>query len=290
VKDFVGQLHGVDLPGTPWEINADNRSEFMQELWGKAKPHLCRGVNISSNSTGELDCAWMDEYPVIENICLYVQPVNIVGHRAIEWSSNMDNARLRALSGKNMKLYIYKYSSNVNSKTSFTKVQKILLNPPETDRSGAASISLNNAMKDKLRSIHEDHYEATDLSWGIWSNFILQKPADRHEDLIGMGPPVDLISLFTPRSIPAQITLSNLRQTNQIGIDMVDTLLQEIPHVKRCIEDAVKRVDSLERILQIYQRQFAATAQATHASGVNIVESRHSVEILQITDFESRGL
>ena len=50
VKDFVGQLHGVDLPGTPWEINADNRSEFMQELWGKAKPHLCRGVNISSMS------------------------------------------------------------------------------------------------------------------------------------------------------------------------------------------------------------------------------------------------
>ena len=34
-KDFVGQLHGVDLPGTPWEINADNRSEFMQELWVK---------------------------------------------------------------------------------------------------------------------------------------------------------------------------------------------------------------------------------------------------------------
>ena len=45
----------------------------------------------------------MDEYPIVEVL------VNIVEHRAIEWSGNMDNARLRVLSSKNMKLFVHIY-------------------------------------------------------------------------------------------------------------------------------------------------------------------------------------
>ena len=50
--------------------------------------------------------------------------------------------------------------------------------------------------------------------------------------------------------------------------------------MRRSIKNVGTRVDVLQRILQIYQRQFAATAQATNTVRVNIIESRQSVDML----------
>jgi len=58
-------------------------------------------VNLTNISSGELGSAWMDEYSIV------AVRVNIVEHRAIEWSGNMENVRLRVLSSKNMKLYAF---------------------------------------------------------------------------------------------------------------------------------------------------------------------------------------
>jgi len=52
VMTNVGQLHGLDLPNMPWEINLDEVGEFIQELWAK----ILR---------------------LIEDICLYATIINI---------------------------------------------------------------------------------------------------------------------------------------------------------------------------------------------------------------------
>jgi len=76
VKDFVGQLHGLDLPNMPWVINVDEVGEFVEELWAKIVTHLSRGVNFTSNSTGEIGCSWMDDHPSIDDIYLYATIAN----------------------------------------------------------------------------------------------------------------------------------------------------------------------------------------------------------------------
>jgi hypothetical protein len=275
VKDFVGQLHGLDLPNMPWVINVDEVGEFVEELWAKIVTHLSRGVNFTSNSTGEIGCSWMDDHPSIDDIYLYATIANSVGHRPVEWSRNMEISRLRSLANKNLKLNIFKFSTHVNCKGYFTKVQKVLLNPAETDRAGAASINIHNAMKIKLRELHGEHYNSSDINWGIWATYILQKPADRHEDLVSFGPPVELISLFSPTSVPAQVTLSNLHHTNQVGLDMVEALLLEMPRIRSTIQELSTRFEAHERILRIYERQFSITTRITS----DIVETRASRDI-----------
>ena len=145
VKDFVGQLHGLDLPNMPWVINVDEVGEFVEELWAKIVTHLSRGVNFTSNSTGEIGCSWMDDHPSIDDIYLYATIANSVGHRPVEWSRNMEISRLRSLANKNLKLNIFKISTTCE----LSRILQ-LLNPSESDRAGGASINTHKAMKDKL--------------------------------------------------------------------------------------------------------------------------------------------
>ena len=64
--------------------------------------------------------------------------------------SGIDGNRLRSLRGKEMKLLIYKFS-NISSKKDFDLVKAKLLTPETTDRSGAATISALNQVKEKLK-------------------------------------------------------------------------------------------------------------------------------------------
>ena len=57
---------------------------------GKIKTHLSRGVNFTRNTTSEIECTWMNDYPGMEDICLYATIINSVGHRPVEWSRDME--------------------------------------------------------------------------------------------------------------------------------------------------------------------------------------------------------
>ena len=67
--------------------------------------------------------------------------------------SGIDGNRLRSFRGKEMKLFISKYS-DISSKKDFDLLKAKFLTPETTDRSEAATISVLNQVKEKLIEIH----------------------------------------------------------------------------------------------------------------------------------------
>jgi hypothetical protein len=56
------------------------------------------------------------------------------------------------------------YSSNIRSKANFALLSKQLLQPSQTDRSRAASVSVTNNLVKRLKELHSDQYDAFDIN------------------------------------------------------------------------------------------------------------------------------
>ena len=54
-----------------------------------------------------------------------------------------------------------------NRVENFDLAKRSLIDATEVDRSGAATISIMNDMVNRLESIHQEHYQALDISWGL---------------------------------------------------------------------------------------------------------------------------
>ena len=92
----------------------------------------------------------MDEVrPSIEHIDKFLCIYDVAQKRNM-LISGIDGNRLRSLRGKEMKLLIYKFS-NISSKKDFDLVKAKLLTSETTDRSGAATISAINQVKENLK-------------------------------------------------------------------------------------------------------------------------------------------
>jgi len=85
-----------------------------------------------------------------------------------------------------------------------------------------------------------------------------------------------MIHLFRPRGTPADIRLSNLNETNMIGLDMINTIKDQMPAMRRCIDDLQARLSLLENTINVYERQVTATATVTGRP----IETAASVDIL----------
>ena len=101
--------------------------------------------------------------------------------------SGIDFNRLRSFGGKKWN-YLFTSTLICHPKKIFNLVKANLLTPEATDRSGVASISVMNHMKEKLKGYHSRHLATTsDMCWTIWANDILRQPAHVHQSLIERG-------------------------------------------------------------------------------------------------------
>ena len=65
---------------------------------------------------------------------------------------------------KLLNLIIYLYSNFMNSKIVYDRAYRILIQPTEVDRAGAASNEIQRYIASQLKSIHPLHYTADDIN------------------------------------------------------------------------------------------------------------------------------
>jgi hypothetical protein len=273
LRDFRGNTGGRGLG--VWAIDVDRVSDFSIAVWRRALPHLHRGIIFDSDTDGQLTCRWMDDFPSFENIDMFLQIYDCSGKRALPWSG-IDSSKLQSFMTKTINLYIHRYSSNVDCKNNFNLAKRTLIDHQSTDRSGAATISAMDAMVIRLKNLHSQHYEAFDINWGLWANDILSRPNHMQELSVNSGPPAHLIRLFRHRTMPAETTLANLHHVNLIGLDLVNTILNDIQQIKnqfrRCndmLVDGQTMLEAVENTLEVYQRQFTVTTNVIAATETN---------------------
>ena len=267
-RNFIGNSGGTNIG--EWTFNVDDTNEFIISVWNKAIDVIHRGVMFMTTADGLPDCAWMDEVrPSIEHIDKFLCIYDVAQKRNM-LITGVDGNRLRSFRGKDMKLFIYKYS-NISSKKDFDLVKAKLLTPETTDRSGAATISVLNQVKEWLKEIYASNLVATsDMCWSIWANDILRQPAHLHQSYMERGPPGNMIHLFRPVSTPAEIRLENMHYASQAGLDMIIALKEQSFNVRRSLADATRllsdamaRQEVLDISLSMFENQLRAASALT---------------------------
>jgi hypothetical protein len=172
---FLGNSSGRSLG--VWNFDFNQVNEFMNQVWDKAVPHLSRGVNLETNADGVVTCSWMPDFPALGDINMFVEIFDVQSKRKIQWHQ-IDGPKLQYMTNREIKVFIYKYASNLDCRENYECAKRTLMEPSETDRSGAATIEIMNNMVDRLKALHQDQLDAFDISWGLWANDILEKPVN----------------------------------------------------------------------------------------------------------------
>jgi len=266
IKDFSASSKKSGL-GT-WILEFDNAHQFPSMVWQKASPHIVRGVSITDNA-GHISCSWMEGNPTIDQIHLFVEIYDEAAKRAAAWDK-IDGAKIQSFATRDVRVVVYRYSKNIVSKDNFEFVKRSLINNTATDRSGAATISEEDSLRDRLMQLYGGTFTGTShMSWSLWANSILSKPAVAREDLIQAGPPLQMLHLFRSTNVPAEVVLSNLFEANRTSLDMIDRLKRDSNRVREAL-------DFLYHGLSIYENQFQARSHMHNAP----TETADSVELL----------
>lgn len=126
--------------------------------------------------------------------------IAIQGKRRILTPSELTQDILRKMRGSDVTIYVHTYSDNVASAAVFKSVDRILLQPEQTDRSGAASVQAQMGLVDELQQKHGDYLSGHQLAWMAWAHAIQRADPSVQESMKSTAPPPHVLRLF--RSAP----------------------------------------------------------------------------------------
>lgn len=202
---------------------------------------------------------WHDkETPTVEDLSKFVGLSDKKPGKRSYDIEHVTTTNLHAWKTRPVCLYIYIYSSSVSSAALFKLVTKHLLKPKEKDRSGAPSNLATLELANRLKEIHCQRYETSEINWQIWANDIMGKDAHEREQLVTDPPPPSLIHLFVHRrrnsversgspiiSLPISNTISN-------------TFLTELSQFREKIDTAMRLHEELGDVLLALSEEYKA--------------------------------
>lgn len=179
-----GQINSRDIVGNTID-------DILRCIWDTAKHHVNRKVEFHDDVP-----SWCEkEMPDFEDIGEFVM-LQDQAKKKVYAISNLTHRVLRSWRGKELRVFVFVYSLSVESNAQHQKLQKVLLFPKNTDRSGATSTRDDSALAQELRSTHPDiegHYS----SWLLWANYVNSSPAHEKDRLKNASsPPLELAKYF----------------------------------------------------------------------------------------------
>ncbi|XP_055522581.1 uncharacterized protein LOC129716767 [Wyeomyia smithii] len=145
---------------------------------------------------------------------------------------------LRGWKDKQVRVYVYVWSMNVETSSQHQAILRKLLSPQNTDKAGAHSIRDDSALADELRDNHT-HLEGHYSSWLLWANFIHSSPAHKHDELKRSAtPPLQLSKYFRWVATSEQSRLKAVHKGLIVAQHNNSGWLREIGNVKQVVINA----------------------------------------------------
>ncbi|XP_065080981.1 uncharacterized protein LOC135703631 [Ochlerotatus camptorhynchus] len=156
---------------TRMTVYGDSKAEIVDCMWNIALAKIERQVVFDQDTP-----RWSENVqPTVNDVDEFVTLQDTTKKKmyAIE---SVSTRILRGWKGKTVRVYVYVWSTNVETSAQHQAVLRKLLSPQNPDRAGAHSVRDDSALADGLRDKH-NHLEGHYSSWLLWANVIHSSPA-----------------------------------------------------------------------------------------------------------------
>ncbi|KAJ3068103.1 hypothetical protein HDU98_008711 [Podochytrium sp. JEL0797] len=263
VRDFTTQKNGP----SPVEFAAivTTVPAFKELVCNEGKCHIVCGVRALGNDTYE----WGRRAAVLtprdfNDFFLFKYQNN-----AAVKLNDIDFATLTKWNNRAVVVVVAKYSNVVSSKAIFARIQKVLVNPLQVDRAGAATEQAHAALVVELKALHSTHYAAYEASWGQFANYIMTLPAHLQEQAKAHAPP--------PNDGPNRINI----QANRVALSVNSRVSEQLENIlagmKRTRDSLEADIHSIEAAIVVNTAQRQVLADQSVA--LDPQENRHAREI-----------
>lgn len=186
-------------------VNGNSLDEILESMWVQGKYLMDRQVTFENDIP-----SWAEKTePTIEDIKEFVTLQDEVKKKVYTVSA-LTPRLLTTWRGKCVKIFVYAFSSSVETAGQYQQIAKRLLAPQNPDRAGAHSTRDDAALADELRQSH-CHLEGHQSSWLLWANTINSSPAHKQEDLKkAESPPIELSKYFRWAAVSEAARLQSL--------------------------------------------------------------------------------
>ncbi|XP_065085446.1 uncharacterized protein LOC135707530 [Ochlerotatus camptorhynchus] len=208
-------------------VNGNSVNEILESIWVQAKNLMDRQVTFENDVP-----SWVEKTePTIEDMHEFVT-LQVDVKRKLYAVSVLTPRLLTNWRDKCVKIFVYAYSSRVETAGQYQQVTKKLLAPQNPDRAGAHSTRDDAALVDELRRSH-CHLEGHQSSWLLWANTINSSPAHKQEDLKkAESPPFELSKYFRWAAVSEAARLQSLHRGMVVARTSNSAWCRELDDVK----------------------------------------------------------
>lgn len=259
-RNFKG--NSASTPGSTFSIHCDNVDSFKDQIWLNISSCLKHEVITSTSLAipsspaipadpaadppipASLEVAAVDsvtsyafknEAPVIGDLDRFITLFSETG-RVTYALNKVTTAVLQVLNGKKCHVLVHIYGLGVSSASIFKIVKKTLLEPVNTDRSGATSEADVNLMVTTLKGIHCLNYRADYINWRLWAIAVLAIPLYDRNAMMQGAPPGTIIHLFSSTESDARIENTSIRQSYGVSIDQNQRHMSQLLSIKESMD------------------------------------------------------
>ncbi|XP_062538730.1 uncharacterized protein LOC134207006 [Armigeres subalbatus] len=238
---FFQRFYKSQLRPKEWTrmvVHGDTATEIIDCMWDIALAKIERQVLFDDETP-----RWSENaHPTVNDANDFITLQDTTKKKF--YSIDAITARiLRGWKDKPVRIYVYVWSTNVQTNAQHQAILRKLLSPQHADRAGAHSVRDDAALADELKSKHihlEGHYS----SWLLWANFIHSSPAHKQDEMKHSSTlPMQLSKYFrwVPTSEPSRLEAVHkgliVAQHNNSG------WLREMGNVKRTLIECRKALD-----------------------------------------------
>nr|XP_029716691.1 uncharacterized protein LOC115259996 [Aedes albopictus] len=239
--------------------------EVFASIWRISVKQIERQVNFDG-----MNASWSgNDKPVIGDIDQYVTlqdpskkktySVSAVSHRVLStWR------------GKNIKIHVYIYSTNVETNAQYRIVLRTLIAPQNPDRAGADATRNDAELAEYLRKSHPE-LEGHNSSWLLWANFVHSASAhDRDRLKDAKAPPLELAKYFRWGAVSEAARLQAVHRGMAVAQTANSGWAREVNELKTDLDLAVSilqrvslKVDAMAARAALGSELFEAMESAT---------------------------
>lgn len=162
---------------------------------------------------------------------------------------------LRGWKGKTVRVYVYVWSTSVQTSAQHQAILRRLLSPQNPDRAGAHSVRDDSALANELRDKHihlEGHYS----SWLLWANFIHSAPAHTQDEMKQAStPPMQLSKYFRWVATSEPSRLQAVHKGMLVAQHNNSGWLRDIGNLNKCLTQCKQLIDgACAKVAEMEQR------------------------------------